>query len=606
MAFIPEERIYEVKHSADIVSIISDYVPLKRSGRNFVGSCPFHREKTPSFTVSPEKQIFHCFGCGAGGDVFTFIMEMEQLEYPKAVRFLADRLGIFIESDSQDYGKYKRLNKLTEINEEARKFYFKNLLNSKIPQNYLSSRGFGKNIINQFQLGYAGNEVDSLYRHMKSLGYDEEDLLELGLIAESDYDDGYYDKYRDRLIFPIHNTKNEVVAFGGRTLVDHPAKYMNSKDSMLYDKSKNIYGTRNIQSIRRENQVLITEGYLDVIALYEGGFETGVASLGTAFTEEQAKLISRYTKNVYLAFDGDEAGKIASMRAIDVFLSLEIFPKVMQFPEGLDPDDYLKKYGSEAFQKLIDQAIDPIQFLLMRHTSGKNLSNIPEKLEIAQEMIEHLLFLERKIAREEYMKQVCRFLDLEYSTFQSEFQNVLETEQTKTKRQEERQQKQQEVQKRQNQTESQHLESSTNLQKRLYLGEALRLITYNPYSIEKIEELNHEFQTIFTLWDDWIDFFLEMRNEDQTLTPEIFKSRYPDAKRQINYIFNVRDSEYYRDKEFLERFITALQRDIEQSRRAEILQEIEILEEMVDLENRDEKLRELLIELVEIDQKIKG
>lgn len=605
MAFIPEDKIQEVKQSADIVSIISDYVSLKRSGRNFVGSCPFHKERTPSFTVSPEKQIYHCFGCGAGGDVFTFIMEMEQLEYPKAVRLLADRLGIFIGSDQEDYGKYKRFSLLTEINEEARKFYFKNLLNHKIPQNYLSSRGLGKTIINQFQCGYATGETDALYKHLKALGYREEDLLELGLIAESDYDEGHYDKFRDRLMFPIHNTKNEVVAFGGRTLVDHPAKYMNSQDSMLYDKSKNIYGTRNLQKVRRKDQAIITEGYLDVLALYQGGFETGIASLGTAFTKDQAVLISRYTKNIYLAFDGDEAGNLAAMKAIDVFLSLEIFPKVIRFPEGLDPDDYLKEYGPEAFEKLLEQAMDPIQFLLMRHTSGKDLKNIPEKLEIAQEMIRHLLHIERKIAREEYMKQVCGFLDLEYSSFQSEFEKSLEIEVTKEKRREERQKRQEERAQRVPIENSQRT-SDGNRRKRQYLAEALRMMTYNPQSIESIENLDHGFQKLFTLWEDWIRFFLEMRDEDQKITPEIFKNRYPEAKKQIDYIFNVKDDEYYEEPENLEKYIGALERELVLSRRVEILQEIEMLEDFEDLEERDDKLKKLLMELVEIDQKIKG
>lgn len=402
MRIIPEQQINELKERLDIVDIISDYVDLKRAGSSFKGLCPFHNEKTPSFMVSREKNNFHCFGCHAGGDTISFIMQIENLSYIEAIRFLADKIGMVLEETEYSKAKVEENNRYYEINSLAARYYFRNLLTEDFPQKYLQDRNLDKKILNKYFLGYAKND-NGLYHFLKEKDFKEEDMLTLGLIGKGD--NGYYDKFRDRLIFPIINSKNKVIGFGGRTLINHNIKYINSPESPIFIKGKNIYGANVVNRLRTRDKIILVEGYMDVIALYNRGIDYAVATLGTAMTEDQARLVRRYARNVYIAYDGDEAGVKAALRAIDIFKNMDVELLIMDFPDNLDPDDYIKKFGKEEFEKLMKKAMEPIDFKLT-----KLQENAKSKMDFIHEIIEFLSDIEGNVIRDIYIDKSARFI----------------------------------------------------------------------------------------------------------------------------------------------------------------------------------------------------
>ncbi|MEJ8751047.1 DNA primase [Lagierella sp. ICN-221743] len=419
MAYIPEEKIQDIKDQLDIVNIISDYVELKPSGQNYIGLCPFHNEKTPSFTVSRSKGIFHCFGCGVGGDAITFIMKKENMNYVEAIHFLADKLGIFLDTGNVDKKLYEHRKVLLRINEEAKYYFFQQLLTYQLPKEYLSKRGLNKSVVNKFMLGYAPDGFDNLLNYFKDKNVKTEDLLELGLIKKS-ANGHLYDAYRNRLIFPITNNRKEVIGFGGRTLVDDRAKYINSPESIVYHKSKNLYGVTNFGSISKKDRVVIVEGYVDVISLYNYGIDYCVASLGTALTKEQAKLISRYTKNIYLCYDGDSAGQSATQRAIEIFKEIDIQANVIELPEQLDPDDYIKKYGKESFETLITNSLNSILYNYTKLLKNYDLEDINSKTEFLNELVKLLSEIDNKLVQDEYLTRFSKDLDINVNSIKSE------------------------------------------------------------------------------------------------------------------------------------------------------------------------------------------
>ncbi|WP_237036393.1 DNA primase [Mediannikoviicoccus vaginalis] len=419
MAYIPEEKIQDIKDQLDIVNIISDYIELKPSGQNYIGLCPFHNEKTPSFTVSRSKGIFHCFGCGVGGDAITFIMKKENMNYVEAIHFLADKLGIFLDTGNVDKELYEHRKTLLRINEEAKYYFFQQLLTYQLPKEYLSNRGLDKSVVNKFMLGYAPDGFDNLLNYFKGKNVKTEDLLELGLIKKS-ANGHLYDAYRNRLIFPITNNRKEVIGFGGRTLVDDRAKYINSPESIVYHKSKNLYGVTNFNSISKKDKVVIVEGYVDVISLYNYGIDYCVASLGTALTKEQAKLISRYTKNIYLCYDGDSAGQSATQRAIEIFKEIDIQANVIELPEQLDPDDYIKKYGKESFETLITNSLNSILYNYTKLLKNYDLDDINSKTEFLNELVKMLNEIDNKLIQDEYLIRFSKDLDINIDSIKSE------------------------------------------------------------------------------------------------------------------------------------------------------------------------------------------
>ena len=395
---IPQEILDEIIARTDIVDVVGRYVPLKKQGQNFIGLCPFHHEKTPSFSVSQNKQIYHCFGCGVGGNVFKFLMEMEHLSFPEAVRKLAGEVGVKVperEQSESDRRAMEKRNRLLKWNGFAT-YYYQAVLHApqgKIYNDYLDKRQITSEIKEKFQLGGCLEGWDGLYRYLKKKGAPDEDLIEIGLVSPRNSGKGCYDRFRDRLMFPIKDANGHVIAFGGRIIDAEkaPQKYINSADSTIFHKGRNVYGLDLAKSaIRAADQVIIVEGYMDVIACHQAGIANVVAPLGTALTEDQVKLLMRYTYNFITSFDGDSAGVRATLKSIDLIERAGAKARVLAIPEKKDPDEYIKAYGSEAFRSLLQHAASGYTFRLNQALEKFPGDSMEQKLGILGEVLPHL------------------------------------------------------------------------------------------------------------------------------------------------------------------------------------------------------------------------
>lgn len=413
MVFISDEKKNEILGNSDIVAIIGDYVDLKKSGNSYKGLCPFHNEKTPSFTVDDRKQLFHCFGCGEGGDVVSFIMHKEGLSYIDSMKYLAKKAGIKLD-DTKSSKENKILNRYYDINKDIMMYFYKNLLTDKACQIYLKNRGFRSNIVNTFMLGFAKNSWDDLLSYVKKKDYLLDDIENLGLIKKSQ-NGKYYDKYRNRLIFPIINHYGKVIGFGGRSIDSTMPKYLNSPESQVFKKRYNLYGL-NIFKKQSNKDIILVEGYMDVIGLNNQGIDQAVASLGTSLTSDQAKLLKRYAKNVYICYDEDNAGIKATDRAIEILLDEGIKPNVISLEKGLDPDDFVKKYGRDAFIKKMDEASDVYNYKYNKILDLYAESKDNEKFEKLNLFIEFLSSIKSDLTREIFINNVSKLFDIDKST----------------------------------------------------------------------------------------------------------------------------------------------------------------------------------------------
>lgn len=413
MVFISDEKKNEILENSDIVAIIGDYVDLKKSGNSYKGLCPFHNEKTPSFTVDDRKQLFHCFGCGEGGDVVSFIMHKEGLSYIDSMKYLAKKAGIKLD-DTKSSKENKILNRYYDINKDIMMYFYKNLLTDKACQIYLKNRGFRSNIVNAFMLGFAKNSWDDLLSYVKKKDYLLDDIENLGLIKKSQ-NGKYYDKYRNRLIFPIINHYGKVIGFGGRSIDSTMPKYLNSPESQVFKKRYNLYGL-NIFKKQSNKDIILVEGYMDVIGLNNQGIDQAVASLGTSLTSDQAKLLKRYAKNVYICYDEDNAGIKATDRAIEILLDEGIKPNIISLEKGLDPDDFVKKYGRDAFIKKMDEASDVYNYKYNKILDLYAESKDNEKFEKLNLFIEFLSSIKSDITREIFINNVSKLFDIDKST----------------------------------------------------------------------------------------------------------------------------------------------------------------------------------------------
>ena len=353
--FYSDEVLMDVRLGNDIVDVISEYVKLKKSGANYFGLCPFHNEKTASFSVNPEKQIYRCFGCGAGGNVFKFIQQKENLSFPESVEYLAKRINYQLPQKQTDEGKRRLKQQLYDIHKTAARFYY-DCLNAdmgRAASKYLDKRGIEPGIRKKFGLGYSPDSWSMLYDHLLEKGFDTESILKSGLV-NAGKSGKYYDNFRNRLMFPIIDVYGNIIAFGARKLreEDYGGKYLNSSDTEIFNKGYNLYNI-NYARLARKNELIIVEGYMDVITMYQAGFKNVIAALGTAFTRNQAAAIGRFAKNVTVLFDSDEAGVSAVLRALPVLRDAGISAKVLQVRDAKDPDEYIKSYGAEAFAKLM-------------------------------------------------------------------------------------------------------------------------------------------------------------------------------------------------------------------------------------------------------------
>lgn len=404
MARIPEEVVKRVIESSDIVDIISEYVNLKKSGRGYMGVCPFHNDKGPSLSVSQDKQVFHCFGCGAAGNVVGFIMKIRNLDYKDAIIYLAERLGIDVTYKENKDKNYQLKERLYKANLEAARFYYQNLQNNNSAKAYLETRGVSTRVINRFGLGYSLNEWDSLIKYLKSKGFAIDEIILAGLAVKSEK--GVYDRFRNRIMFPILDIKGRVVAFGGRVCDNSKPKYLNTSETPIFEKGKNLYGLNYIIKNKLPNDIVIVEGYMDCIKLHQFGLNNVVASLGTALTLEQSKLIKRYVRDVYICYDSDAAGQAATLRGLELLESVDLNVKVINIPMGKDPDEFVNLYGIEEFKKLINNAMYITEYRIMKVKEGKDIKNPLEKSKYVNEVIEIISKLKDSTAIQHYAESL--------------------------------------------------------------------------------------------------------------------------------------------------------------------------------------------------------
>jgi len=404
---INDDIIEQVNDGSDLVDIVSRYVSLKRTGNNYIGLCPFHNEKTPSFTVSPTKQLFHCFGCGEGGDVISFMMKMENLSFVDAVKLLAKEQGIPLEKGGKANDELiLEKERIYEINKEAARFYYHNLINNTKVLNYLNSRNIGRNTLNRFGLGYALDSWDGVYRHLERKGYSAEDMDKAGLIARRRDRSGYYDRFRNRLMFPILDTRGRVIAFGGRILDDSMPKYLNTRDTLVFTKGDNLYGLHLLRDRSNRDRIILVEGYMDVIALHENGIDCGVAGLGTAFTSNQVRLLKRYGKEIFICYDSDMAGINATMKTLNLIRREGVEPKVVVLPPGDDPDDFINENGLKEFERLLDEALNPIEYEMHIYKQRYDLSNAEGKIQFTKEISRSIRRLKSPVEKDVYIDKV--------------------------------------------------------------------------------------------------------------------------------------------------------------------------------------------------------
>ncbi len=405
------ELLEEIKNRNDIVDVVSQYVILKRKGRNYFGLCPFHNEKSPSFSVSPEKQIFHCFGCNVGGNVFHFIMKIENISFFESVKMLANRAGIELPQEEMNPLEEKRerlKEEVYKINQDAAIFYHEQLYKpeSKAAQNYVKKRQLGNNTLKSFLIGYAGNN-NELLNYLKSKNYNTEALLESNLIGKTQ-DGRLYDKFRNRLMIPILDVRNKVIAFGGRVLDDSKPKYINSPEGIVYSKGRNLFGL----NVARKNsngvlkRLLIVEGYMDAISLYQRGITNVVASLGTALTDNQGRLLRRNCEQVILGYDADGAGQAAIMRGIGILQSMGVDIRILQISGAKDPDEFVIKYGPEKFKKCMDNAISVVEYQVKNLKKSLDLNNTSDKVKFLNEIANILSKIDNSMEREVYIDKI--------------------------------------------------------------------------------------------------------------------------------------------------------------------------------------------------------
>lgn len=424
-----DEILDEIRSRNDIVSTISQYMTLKRKGRNYFGLCPFHNEKSPSFSVSPDKQIFHCFGCGVGGDVINFVKKIENIGFLDSVRLLAEKSGIQLPNDisKAEEENIKLKNRVYKINELAAKFYHENLYKptSKIAQDYIKKRKLNNATLKSFLMGYASNSSNELLRFLKEQGFTEEELLASCLIGKSDR--GYYDKFRNRLMIPIRDERGRFIAFGGRVLDDSKPKYINSPENIVYSKGRNLFGL----NVAREGvhgplkRLLIVEGYMDAISLYQRGITNVVASLGTALTDSQGRLLRRNTEQVILGYDADGAGQQAIIRGMEILKSMDIDIRVLQISGAKDPDEYVLKFGPEKMIKAMDEAISAIEFKIKVLRANLDLNNVNDKVKFLTEIAKILSNVDNNIEREVYIDRISKVYEISKNAIVSEVDKLL-------------------------------------------------------------------------------------------------------------------------------------------------------------------------------------
>ena len=423
-----EEIIDEVRSKNDIVDVISQYVVLKRSGRNFFGLCPFHKEKSPSFSVSPDKQIFHCFGCGVGGNVFHFVSKIENINFRETVEMLAEKAGVQLPTLENDIDNktLELKKKVYEINQIAAEFYHQNLYDTakaKPAQEYVKKRKLDNKTLKSFLIGYAGN-YNELYQLLKQKGYTEEEILASSLVKKMP-DGKYIDSFRRRLMFPIQYVRNRVIAFGGRVLDDSKPKYINSPENIVYSKGRHLFGLNVAKRVEAKmKRIIIVEGYMDAISLHQRGIHNAVASLGTALTEAQGHLLRNNSEQVIIGYDADGAGQAATMRGLEILQSMGCDIRILQIEGAKDPDEFVVKYGPERFQKQVDKAISLVEYKVKVLRATLNIEQTNDKIKFLKEIAKVLSQIDNEIEREVYADKISREYQISKEAIYAEIEKL--------------------------------------------------------------------------------------------------------------------------------------------------------------------------------------
>lgn len=426
---ISPQIIEDIKARNDIEHVISSYINLKRAGSNLNGLCPFHSEKTPSFTVFPSTQSFYCFGCGAGGDAITFVMRMENLDYITAVRTLAERSGVTIpENVTYNNGKKEvTRQRVLEMNKEAARFFRNMLFDSKIgasAMDYLvNKRNLSSAVIKHFGLGYAPNSFGALHDHLKKLGFADEEMV-VGFLCGKGKNNSAYDYFRNRIMFPIIDVSGNVVAFGGRVMDNSEPKYLNTSDTPAFKKSKNLFALNYAKS-HCENTMILCEGYMDVISLHSAGFENAVATLGTAITSEQARMFSRYTKKVVISYDSDQAGQRAATKAFDLLQEVGVDVKILKMEGAKDPDEFIKKFGAAKFNSIIEGSKTRFEYEMDKILAKYNINNVDEKIKASHELCRVIATFSSDIERELYCRKMSAVFEIPLTSIQRDVLSLL-------------------------------------------------------------------------------------------------------------------------------------------------------------------------------------
>lgn len=404
---ISQELIEKIKEQNDIVEIISEEIRLKKTGRNYIGLCPFHNDKSPSFSVSQEKQIYKCFSCGEAGNVFTFIMKYKKLNFLEAAKYLANKASITLNIGSKENSAVSKKKQLMyKINVDSARYFFANLQKTKQSKEYFLNRGIKEHTIKRFGLGYSLDNWHSLMNYLKSKGYKEEMLLEAGLVLRSEKKGNLYDRFRNRVMFPVFDVKGNVIGFGGRVLDDSKPKYLNSPETMIFKKGINLYGLNfAIKNNLKEDYIIIVEGYMDLISLHQAGITNVVASLGTALTVNQARLLKRYVSKVIISYDSDVAGQTATLRGLEILRNAGFDVKVLAVPQGKDPDEFVRNNGKEAFLRLIEEALPLIEYRIKKAAQGVNLKDGNDLIKFGERFAEILANV-NPIEKDVYIKKV--------------------------------------------------------------------------------------------------------------------------------------------------------------------------------------------------------
>ena len=418
--FFGDDFLDRLSNRLDIVEVVSKYVHIERKGQNYFGLCPFHAEKTPSFSVSQERQIFKCFGCGAGGGAINFVMRIENLEFSDAVEMLAKEVNLPLPDRDQAAGETrKRLERLHAVNAEAAKHFYKNLASNegKAAFEYIKKRGIKPDTLKKFALGFSKNSWDDLLKALTAKGFGESELVELGLVVRGER--GLHDRFRNRLMFPIIDVRGNVIGFGGRVMDDSMPKYLNSSDSLAFNKSRNLYGL-NIAKNSASGRMILAEGYMDVIALHQAGFDSAVASLGTSLTPDQARILGRYSKEICISYDADEAGKNAARRAVDVMKPFGYSVKVLRIPDGKDPDEFIKRHGARAYEALLEASEYGTEYRLNELADRYNFEIGEQRVEFVQAAAALLAAAESRAEIEVYADMAARLAKVSREAIMSE------------------------------------------------------------------------------------------------------------------------------------------------------------------------------------------